>query len=1018
SAVEAPSPTLDFAKVITTSPTSYYGPTRPTYYWNRVGNATSYRIETIDSNGFQHEFVASPAAAHCSTSGSNCYYYPPTGSGVANPYLPTGAARFRVVPTTSGFPITLASDWRFFGVGNANAPVAGTLLLPAEITGSTPTAVFSRGTNVSRFRLYITTTSYSVVHDSSDYPAYVHCSDRCSIDMPSLGAGNYYVWVQYQNEHGNGTSGAWSGAIAFTVDPQTPSPLGPVADVANPPWLFFRTVSGATEYRVEYSGPSGEVVTQDFLPSACSGGTCATLLPSLASGAWRWRAMALVSGIYRQPTSYVHFSVGSIPTVTAPTPSTPVGSVTSPVQFAWNQGAGTSRFSVEIKDSNGNLAVPTVTLPKSNFGCSSQGSYCTYYGPTLPAGNYTWRVAGLNEHDTTAWSGSQSFSVSGTVITQLAPQGAISTTRPTYRWIGPTDVSVYELGIIDGSGRTFYNDYPLEDLGCEDGSPCEITPAFDISDNTSSRWYLRAYGGVLDGTMSAYMTFSRGTPQPVGDASNLQPTTTVGSPLELSWTPGANSSTHYIQVFNSAGTMVLNTVRQRDNTNCVGAGTTCRLPYQSLPSGDYTFRIRARSETDYANWVGPVGFTIDKEGPSPLTPNTDFESATPTFKFTARQDATNYQVQIVDFQEYSHLYNVTPAAAGCASGGQCSFSPSGLTLPNGAAVWSVRATAGVSTSWKSMSFAVGSYTAPAAPTIQTPIGLVGANFAATWAGDPGSSSYEYEFRDVSNSIIDDDILSAENEFGCTPGTTQLCRLDYHLAPGSYTLRARGWNVRGNVSPWSDSVSFTVDSNPPTPLGPSGALVSALPTYRFTPAATATNYRLWLSDMNGLRYRDLSPASLTCYTGVCSVHPTDLPVTTGAAQWGISALVSGSWTTTKWLEISYGSVAPLGASTGLSPQGNVLSPVSFQWTADLGTSKYAVRIFNSGGGILATYPIDRVAAGCSAGTGTCTLNTTVALAPGDYTWSVQSQNPQELGYWSAALAFTDGELPSAPTILSP
>src|SRR5690606_9439884 len=48
---------LTFNKVITTAPTSYSGPTRPTYYWNRVSNATSYRIETIDSNGFQHEFV-------------------------------------------------------------------------------------------------------------------------------------------------------------------------------------------------------------------------------------------------------------------------------------------------------------------------------------------------------------------------------------------------------------------------------------------------------------------------------------------------------------------------------------------------------------------------------------------------------------------------------------------------------------------------------------------------------------------------------------------------------------------------------------------------------------------------------------------------------------------------------------------------------------------------------------------------------------------------------------------------
>src|SRR6185503_5068852 len=56
-----------------------------------------------------------------------------------------------------------------------------------------------------------------------------------------------------------------------------------------------------------------------------------------------------------------------------------------------------------------------------------------------------------------------------------------------------------------------------------------------------------------------------------------------------------------------------------------------------------------------------------------------------------------------------------------------------------------------------------------------------------------------------------------------------------------------------------------------------------------------------------------------------------------------------------------------------------------------------------------------AAGCASGTGTCTVNPGVSLAPGAAFWWIRTSNAAGLGPWSVSLAFT---VPASPDTTAP
>jgi endonuclease/exonuclease/phosphatase family metal-dependent hydrolase len=103
--------------------------------------------------------------------------------------------------------------------------------------------------------------------------------------------------------------------------------------------------------------------------------------------------------------------------------------------------------------------------------------------------------------------------------------------------------------------------------------------------------------------------------------------------------------------------------------------------------------------------------------------------------------------------------------------------------------------------------------------------------------------------------------------------------------------------------------------------------------------------------------------------------------------------------------------PPAAATPQSPSGSLgLTPPPFTWTAVPGSTWYYLWI-NDARGIVLQRWFEAGAAGCAAGTGTCTANPGITLV-GAGTWWVQTWNATGYGPWSTGLTFSGAVPPAA------
>ena len=115
-------------------------------------------------------------------------------------------------------------------------------------------------------------------------------------------------------------------------------------------------------------------------------------------------------------------------------------------------------------------------------------------------------------------------------------------------------------------------------------------------------------------------------------------------------------------------------------------------------------------------------------------------------------------------------------------------------------------------------------------------------------------------------------------------------------------------------------------------------------------------------------------------------------------------------------------AALGTPTPLAPTGTTVSATpTFSWSAVPGATSYSLWVDDATtqGKIQQVY--DATAVGCAAGTGTCAVTSTVALATGKATWWVMAAGAGGAkGPWSADSVFTVSVVtpPASPTLLGP
>jgi len=201
------------------------------------------------------------------------------------------------------------------------------------------------------------------------------------------------------------------------------------------------------------------------------------------------------------------------------------------------------------------------------------------------------------------------------------------------------------------------------------------------------------------------------------------------------------------------------------------------------------------------------------------------------------------------------------------------------------------------------------------------------------------------------------------------------------------------------------------------VSPSGS-ASSTPTYSWNAVADATYYRLYVADGSGVAIQTwYTAASAGCSsgTGTCSITPST--AVSGSVTWWVmtwNSAGNGPWSTS--LSFTVGSSAPI-AATLIAPSGSSSTTApAYSWYAVSNATYYYLYVADATGVPIKTW-YTASAAGCSSGTGTCSVTPATAVS-GSVTWWVRTWNNVGNGPWSSSLNFSSSGAPGAATLVSP
>ena len=338
-----PLPTPDSATLV--SPSSDVTSAKPTYTWNKVSAATYYYMILEGGSGpiYQQWYSSSSA---CNTS---------TCSATPNMSLANGAYTWRV------------QTWGPAGYGGWSAPmafnkvepptptplptpVAVTLVSPTGDIGTNYKPTYTWNKAVSATYYYIVVEGGSgVVYQQWYTASQAACgASTCSVTPNKTLAGGTYTWkVQTWSPAGYGP---WSAVSTFntTIPPtatptltRTPSPtplpsstptasatpapsataaslpsaaslVGPSGSVTSSnPTYTWRKVTGATQYLLYVSGPSGVLIQKWYTPAqaACGVTTCSVVTGvTHAVGRYTWKVQTWSPAGYGPWSSITNFT--------------------------------------------------------------------------------------------------------------------------------------------------------------------------------------------------------------------------------------------------------------------------------------------------------------------------------------------------------------------------------------------------------------------------------------------------------------------------------------------------------------------------------------------------------------------------------------------------------------------------------------------------------------------------------------------------------------------------------------
>lgn len=94
------------------------------------------------------------------------------------------------------------------------------------------------------------------------------------------------------------------------------------------------------------------------------------------------------------------------------------------------------------------------------------------------------------------------------------------------------------------------------------------------------------------------------------------------------------------------------------------------------------------------------------------------------------------------------------------------------------------------------------------------------------------------------------------------------------------------------------------------------------------------------------------------------------------------------------------------ATPISPSGTIAThKPTYTWDAVANAEYYELAVTDSTGSWPVVNWYSAAEAGCSSGTGLCSLDPQIGLAPGSCNWYIQTYNSYGVGFWSDGMSFS-------------
>lgn len=288
---------------------------------------------------------------------------------------------------------------------------------------------------------------------------------------------------------------------------------------------------------------------------------------------------------------------------------------------------------------------------------------------------------------------------------------------------------------------------------------------------------------------------------------------------------------------------------------------------------------------------------------------------------------------------------------------------------------------------------------PPAPILIAPVGTI-QNTATTFTWNVVTNAAYYDVWVNDTTTGQTQVVRNQDVTGTSLSAT--------LSPGdAYEWWVRAFNAINVAGAWSGGTSFTIAVPVLTPIGPTGYVGNATPTFSWTAATGAGYYDLWVNDATSGQQQVVRN---THVAGTSLASPVFLTPGHGF-QWWVRAYFS-SGTATPWTAMTQFTVTQLGQVMPVSPTGSVATgQPTFTWIAVAGADYYDVWVNNLTSGQSQVLRNSHVI-------GTSWTPTTI-LPPGlNYQWWVRAfSNNGDWSIWGTGATFTETLL-AVPALIGP